>query len=106
MPRQYISCQFAGSKRHYTYHNDRAPVEVGDRVVVSTDRGPATVTVVDIWPDQPNFATKPIVGKESPHLAATPEPGSPGPLPGTVYGSPPTAPTVAPTNPFGPAKED
>ncbi len=65
--RQYVACQFGSSLgKAFTYHNDREPVAVGDRVIVGTKRGPATVTVVGIVKDAPEFETKPIVGKERP----------------------------------------
>lgn len=63
--RQYIACVFRpGDRRSYTYHNDGEPVTVGDRVVVSTDRGAQAITVTEIIERAPTFATKGIAGKE------------------------------------------
>lgn len=65
--RQFVAVQFnPWDRRSYTYHNDGEPVAIGDRVVVSTDRGPSAVTVVSLPTEAPTFATKPIVGKERP----------------------------------------
>jgi hypothetical protein len=61
--RQFIACAFRkGDTRTYTYHNDREPVAVGDRVVVTTARGPSTVFVSALIDEVPKFETKPIVG--------------------------------------------
>jgi hypothetical protein len=63
--RQYIACTFReGDVRKYTYHWDGEPLAVGDRVVVSTDRGASTITVAEIVSEPPRFATKAIAGKE------------------------------------------
>lgn len=63
--RQYVTIQFnPWDQRGYTYHNDGEPVRIGDRVVVSTNRGPQTVEVVALPLNRPNFETKPIVGKK------------------------------------------
>ncbi|MBA2684746.1 MAG: hypothetical protein H0U66_09670 [Gemmatimonadaceae bacterium] len=63
--RQFVAVQFnPWDRRTYTYHNDGEPVVVDDQVVVSTDRGPATVTVTSVTDRAPSFDTKPIVGKE------------------------------------------
>ena len=63
--RQYVTIRFnPWDQRGYTYHNDREHVAIGDRVVVSTDRGPQIVEVIALPTVQPTFATKPIVGKE------------------------------------------
>jgi hypothetical protein len=65
--RQYLACSFRpGATTRYTYHNDRDPVAVGDRVVVSGRAGPATVIVAEILDAAPAFETKPIVGLERP----------------------------------------
>lgn len=62
--RQYVSVKFnPWDHRDYTYHNTGEPVAVGDRVIVETNRGDATVDVVAIKPDKPPFQTKPIKGK-------------------------------------------
>lgn len=65
--RQYVACVFRpGDKRTYTYHFDGEPLAVDDKVVVTTNRGPSTVTVVSVSDTKPSFETKPIVGKERP----------------------------------------
>jgi len=65
--RQFVACKFReGDKRTYTYHHDGEPLDIGDRVIVTTNRGPSTVIVAAISDDQPDFETKPIVGKERP----------------------------------------
>jgi len=72
--RQYVAIQFnPWGRRCYTYHWDGEPFAVGDKVVVSTDRGPSTVEVVGVSDAVPAFATKPIVGKERPETAAVAE---------------------------------
>ncbi|WP_374139444.1 hypothetical protein [Sphingomonas sp.] len=69
--RQYVAVKFnPWDRRTYTYHNDGEPVAVGDSVVVSTDRGPSTVTVEAVSDERPTFATKSIVGKEAAQSAA------------------------------------
>lgn len=47
MTRQYVACEFAEGGRRYAYHNDGEPFSVGDRVVVDSKNGEATVTVVE-----------------------------------------------------------
>ncbi|TKD50548.1 hypothetical protein [Sphingomonas baiyangensis] len=65
--RQYVSVLFKPwDRRTYTYHNDGERVAEGDEVVVSTDRGPAVVTVASTSDRAPSFDTKPIVGKHRP----------------------------------------
>jgi hypothetical protein len=45
-PRQFVAVEFhPADRRSYTYHNDGEPVAIGDRVVVNTKKGTATVTV-------------------------------------------------------------
>lgn len=62
---QYVAVQFKpGEGRAYTYHNDGEPVAIGDKVVVSTNRGAANATVVGLSDDPPPFVTKAIIGKE------------------------------------------
>lgn len=59
---QYIAVRFRPQDgRSYTYHNDGEPVEVGDRVSVSTSRGEATVEVIEIIAEAPPFITKSII---------------------------------------------
>ena len=63
--RQFVICKFREEDtRTYTYHHDGEPVAVGDRVVVSTDRGAQAITVAEIIEKAPSFATKGIAGKE------------------------------------------
>jgi hypothetical protein len=66
MPRrQYVACTFRpGDVRSYTYHYDGEALAVGDRCVVSTDRGPQVVTVAKLVAEAPSFVTKAIAGKE------------------------------------------
>jgi hypothetical protein len=75
MPRQYYACAFGTSPKTYTYHFDGddtfAP---GDKVVVTTDRGPSVVTVVLAMDEAPKFPTKPIVGKDRPPQPVADEP--------------------------------
>ena len=62
--RQFVAVTFKpGDRRSYTYVNDGDPVEVGDRVVVDSQKGRSTVTVVGISDEEPPFACKPIVGR-------------------------------------------
>lgn len=62
MTRQYLACRFnPWDRRTYTYHNDGEPCAIGDKVVVETTRGNATVEVMAL-PDPPAFETKAIVG--------------------------------------------
>lgn len=71
--RQYVACTFRpGDVRSYTYHFDGEPLAVGDRVVVSTDRGAQVVTVAKLVDAAPSFPTKAIAGKER-----VPEPAEP-----------------------------
>lgn len=80
MTRQFVACKFReGDTRTYTYHHDGEPLDIGDRVVVTTNRGPSTVIVAAISTEQPPFETKPIVGKERPIAAAVQEPSKPAP---------------------------
>lgn len=64
--RQYVACVFReGDARQYTYHNDGAPVAVGDRVRVTGRSGAEQVVIVAAFPPPcfvPNFETKPILG--------------------------------------------
>ncbi|HEV2079423.1 MAG TPA: hypothetical protein VGR19_05950 [Allosphingosinicella sp.] len=79
--RQFVSVRFhPADRRTYTYHNDGEPVQEGDRVVVSTAKGPAVVEVMGVFADDPPFETKPIVGKERPPADSdTPQPEKPQP---------------------------
>lgn len=62
--RQFVVVRFKPwDQRTYTYHNDGEAVAAGDAVVVNTAKGPATVEVMSVGADEPEFATKPIVGK-------------------------------------------
>lgn len=61
---QYVACRFGESGQTYTYHNDGAPVAVGDKVKVEVrNEGSKTVTVVQILDKAPKFTTKPVLGK-------------------------------------------
>lgn len=62
MSRQYVACAFKGQDRTYTYHNDGAPVAVGDLVTVEGRHGTGAVTVREILSHPPSFPTKPILG--------------------------------------------
>lgn len=67
--RQFAVCKFRpGDRRGYTYHNDGAPVAVGDRVTVDGPRGEGkmTVEVSEIGVPEPSFATKAILGLAPP----------------------------------------
>lgn len=65
--RQFVACAFRpGDVRTYTYHNDGAPVAVGDRVIVETNRGTQTVTVESLPTQAPTFPTKPVLGLAPP----------------------------------------
>ena len=68
--RQYVACTFkAGDARSYTYHNDGAPLAVGDVAKVEDHRGGGwkRVYVVAIDVEKPTkFDTKPILGKAEP----------------------------------------
>lgn len=72
--RQYVVAKFRkDDKRGYTYHNDGAPVRVGDEVIIKTKSGAdqrVHISAVDV--EKPSaFDTKPIVGlapKEQPDL--------------------------------------
>jgi hypothetical protein len=76
--RQYIGIAFREGGSLYTYHNDGAPVAVGDKVIIpARNGGQQVVTVADIAPPcfAPKFETKPIIGlapadDEPPPLAA------------------------------------
>jgi hypothetical protein len=61
--RQLIAIEFTPGGRSYTYHNDGPRVEVGEFVVVMTNRGPQTVEVVSAAALKPTVPTKGIVGK-------------------------------------------
>jgi hypothetical protein len=69
--RQYIRCRFKShDARTYTYHNDGAHVQVGDRVYIRTKDGIKIVTVASIAKEAPTaFATKPIEGLATPEKA-------------------------------------
>ncbi len=68
MARQYIAVCFGlPGSRLYTYHNDGAPLAVGDTVVVSTgkpnSRGYQKTTklkIVELIDRKPPFPTKPV----------------------------------------------
>lgn len=61
---QFIACKFrADDHRAYTYHNEGAPVVVGDLVKIEDARSGMTKTViVTAIVSQPTFATKAILG--------------------------------------------
>lgn len=68
--RRYVAVRFKPQdSRTYTYHFDGEQLGAGDQVVVSTNRGPATVTVVSVSDEKPSFETRPIIGKERPIVA-------------------------------------
>ncbi len=61
---QYVECKFPNSPKSYCYHFDlegEAPLAVGDKVDVFTDRGELTVEVVGLRSQKPPFPTKGIV---------------------------------------------
>lgn len=62
--RQFVAVAFrAGDRRTYTYHNDGAPVAIGDRVLIEKrGGGEQAVTVAEISDEDPRFQTKPILG--------------------------------------------
>lgn len=63
MTRQYIACQFNDwDERRYTYHNDGEPVAIGDECKVEDPRGGWKRVKVTAIVNQPEFATKPILG--------------------------------------------
>jgi hypothetical protein len=63
MARQYISVQFTPGARPYTYHNDGAPVTIGDLVYVGVGGGQKKrVTVADLV-TEPAHETRAIMGK-------------------------------------------
>lgn len=71
--RQYVAVEFnPWDRRSYTYHNDGAPVSVGDKVRVETRDGSKTVTVVSLPEAAPAFETKPILGPAAAAFAAAP----------------------------------
>lgn len=63
MMMQYVECKFPNSSKSYCYHWDGAPLAIGDKVDVMTDRGALSVEVVGFRAEKPPFATKPIMGK-------------------------------------------
>lgn len=64
---QFCACKFRpNDTRAYTYRNDGEPVSSGDRVIVATDRGEQTVTVIEITDQSPGFACKAIIGLAPP----------------------------------------
>lgn len=67
--RQYVAVTFRpGEARTYTYHNDGAPLAIGDEVKVADNRsdGWKRVTVAAVDVAEPAFATKPILGPAPP----------------------------------------
>lgn len=62
MTRQYLACEFTEGGRKYTYHNDGDPVSVGDKVMVETRNGEASIIVTEIVDTAPPFETKAIKG--------------------------------------------
>lgn len=58
--RQYVAVRLGG--RTYTYHNDGAPVQAGDRVEVETRNGRIKAAVESVGVPRPGFDTKPIAG--------------------------------------------
>jgi hypothetical protein len=67
--RQFIAVKFnEWSKRTYTYHHDGEPIAVGDEVKVSSFDGDGwqRVKVVALVHEEPDFPTKPIIGRIDP----------------------------------------
>jgi hypothetical protein len=65
MARQYVSVVYREEdKRRYTYHNDDAPVAVGDVVKVPSARTDGWMKgfVVEVSGEEPLFPTKQIMG--------------------------------------------
>jgi len=64
--RQFISVRFSPvDARRYTYHNDQAPLAIGDHAKVIARGGrPVEVEVVEILKDPPAFETKAIIYPE------------------------------------------
>lgn len=68
--RQYVAVKFnPWDHRSYTYANDGPPVAEGDKVLVTTAKGQATVDVVAVHYDKLSFATKPIDGIAPPPVS-------------------------------------
>lgn len=65
MTRQYLDVAFKPGGKPYCYHNDGAPVVVGDKVKVDSRDGWTAVVVVAIREGAPSFDTKPIMGSAS-----------------------------------------
>lgn len=64
---QYVECKFPNSPKAYCYRwEGAAPLVIGDKVDVVTDRGELTVEVVGIRDTPPTFATKAILRKITP----------------------------------------
>lgn len=64
MTRQFVACTFTDGGRPYTYHWDGdEPLAVGEKVAIDTKNGEATITVVQLVPEEPPYATKPIKGR-------------------------------------------
>lgn len=63
--RQFVSVKFRPTDdRDYCYHNDGAPVRVGDWIDVETRDGIKSVLVFSVRDGKPPpFETKPIIGK-------------------------------------------
>lgn len=62
--RQYVAVRFnPWDHKTYTYHHDGESVAPGDKVLVTTAKGQATVDVVSVHNTKPEFATKPIDGR-------------------------------------------
>lgn len=62
MARKYVGVKFSATdRRTYTYHDDTADAQIGDKVEVDTMRGRSTVEVVTVTEERPPFATKPIL---------------------------------------------
>lgn len=68
MERQYVAVKIGtGGGRSYTYHNDGAPLAVGDEVEVyigkPNSRGyrkKAKLKIVSLVAEKPSFPTKPV----------------------------------------------
>lgn len=64
---QFVDCKFPNSIKTYCYHwEGEAPLSVGEKVDVMTDRGELTVEVVSIRDEAPSFQTKPIIARVVP----------------------------------------
>jgi hypothetical protein len=77
--RQFVAVRFKPwERRTYTYHNDGAPIAIGEEVEVDTPKGRQRVEVVGLSDLTPSFPTKPIVGPAPPVEPSSTDRTSPG----------------------------